>query len=350
MDFIAEFNKLINVKAFFRTIGGKKVPVKGFRRKVLAVQAGLRDLNRTSGGVYETGYNFNTKSGKLGKLAHGSSASISPIAIYGNKVKYRDLKTKSGFLHNHPDASSFSPADIVTTTRGNDIYAINTQGSIFRARAKHDLGKANPGQQGEILDKLDNQYENMSTFLLSKQQELIDKGVVKRQLLPNEVDFLTSHAFNLNLHRRGVINYRYKLGEVDKKQLENNKEIFDSLMRGDPMPSKKYTLEDWSMNIQRPFSSAYHTIDKKSTIGLQPEQMSSRLNGLLTLTHYGKNKKVRQKAKLKLRKLVYNQIHQASKDPRISKDIIQREKDRIKKLGLFNRGTSHPHFLQQLSS
>ena len=81
---VAEFNKQLNanVRGFFRTIGGKVVPVKSHsRRYVMATRQALKDLQRLGGKTMKEHSYLINKHGMVSDIVNGSDTGVRPLEV-----------------------------------------------------------------------------------------------------------------------------------------------------------------------------------------------------------------------------------------------------------------------------
>lgn len=239
MLFLADFNREINVKAYTRIIGGKAVPVRGAKRTVMRLKEALEDLRKVTGPKYGTehAYNMNPKTGIVGQRIIGNSNSVVISSQFSPKHNHYK-RTKRVVLHSHPGNTSLSVQDLFTTPRdGNTpmIFNVTPRGSVYRGYLKRggkfmDKDKVDDHVQKLIpyfYDEMDKFFENTPE---SKLKELLG-DIHNKVSVRLESRNLATHANNLFLKELGVIHYRYKLSDFDKKLCEVFKPQIDAVVK-----------------------------------------------------------------------------------------------------------------------
>lgn len=228
VDSVAEFgSREINVKAYTRIINGKAVPVKGARRTVLAIRDALNDLRKITRDNNEGAYLMNPRTGKVGQYVQGSRRKVQPFSNVISTPKGDNLTPRvvadRMVLHNHPGRGSLSVSDLFQTTnedgrklfkKGNHIFAVNNNGSIFRAKNL----TYNHNQPDKILQHAFG-IDNILYVMLKKNTQLGIKD--------DDAVFFVSHTRNLLLQDAGVIKYRAKLTPVDLQFINKANPVID---------------------------------------------------------------------------------------------------------------------------
>jgi len=218
VDFIANFNRQINIKAYTKIINGKVVPVSRSQRTLLRLKDALTDLRRRGGVAHEGGYIVPTTTGKISRYIAGKEKSV-VLDLHPN---HRDLN----FLHNHPNNSGLSFGDLLSASEsGIAIHAVTPRGSWYRAR---------------VIPNLDSYLKHPEDFQY-RQNSLIDMFLDSKEDNPNfrinekqwdSAAIAAQHAFLLDLHQHNLIQYRAKLTPKDKQVLKfYEPEIMDYLNR-----------------------------------------------------------------------------------------------------------------------
>lgn len=230
--FISEFNRLLNVKSYIKTLkNGNVINVKGYRKTLKSLNSALNDLKlRGLNNESENLYFFNPISGKVSKVAKGNSNSVSPELIL-KKIKseesYNKVLNKRWVLHNHPNSKSLSLQDFYAVPERTNIFSISSTGSIFR------------GYPTSKFKTLTFEQLRESQIDMNFLTEVLKKKMPELKIEENE--FLVSHFHNLNLKDNGYIHYRTKLSKKDKElvdnygfTIKNNLNFLDYLIDNDP--------------------------------------------------------------------------------------------------------------------
>lgn len=202
-DFLANFNRRINIRAYTKIINGKVVNVSKSQRKLLRIKDALTDLRRRGGKKHEGGYIVPNINGKISRYVEGNHNSVD--LELGKR--HRDLN----FLHNHPDNSGLSLGDLLSASHGGiTIHSVTPRGSWYRAKVVPDLEK----------------YLRDPSKFQQRQSQLIERFLESKESNPNFVvnekqwdnaSAAAQHAFLLDLKERGLIKYRAKLTDKDKR-------------------------------------------------------------------------------------------------------------------------------------
>lgn len=220
--FLADFNRKINVKAYTRVIGGKVIPVKGSRRTVMRLREALEDLrSKTAKTNIEHAYNINPRTGIVGNIIDGETHSVNPRDAY--KKRPYNAARKRNVLHSHPSDNSLSYADLVSAfDEKSTTFAVTPSGSVYRGSAKNKMFVF-----GE--KKYNNHLQKAADYFYKNGYKADDSLM------------LGTHSHNLFLKDHGIINYRYKLSDVDKKLVESAKPTIDAI-RQNKLKEVKFTM------------------------------------------------------------------------------------------------------------
>lgn len=228
---IADFGaKQINVRSYIRYIKGRAIPVKGARRTVMALPDALDDL-KTMGAAQgvEGAYLMNPRTGKVGQYVRGSIDNVSayqPIASrMSNADTLRRHRVKQNqqpryILHNHTASTSLSTHDLSGTSRSNQVFAINNNGSQFRAYVK------NPSFDS------DDHFSRSSVFAHRLLKQYPDTPI-------NDILFVATHSTNLRSHLKNDIHYRAKLTPYDNDLIEKYKNDIQNFLKQTKRPTQK---------------------------------------------------------------------------------------------------------------
>jgi len=213
--FICDFNKEINVKPYFRYINGKMTQVRGSKRSLLRLQDAIDDLHKKSTIINappELAYNFNPKSGKISKLAFGTSDKVN--------VKVSDRLNRPHYiLHTHPDSSALSIGDIKASDPKTVVFAINKNGSEFRVRKLIDFDKT------KVANKTERLYKNVVNYIRDTQNGKFYKHNV------DQARFLTTHIQALQMRDLHMIHYRFRLGVQDELLVGLHNRFINSIVK-----------------------------------------------------------------------------------------------------------------------
>jgi hypothetical protein len=216
------FNRKLNIKAFFRTLpSGKRIRINPHSRRA-ALLRGKEALEELAKSKTEAGYVV-SNSGKLSKKI--SQNSFKQVFY---RLKGQDLAARKGIsakLHSHnlPEkykqnltALTPSTADVMNSLKTGELGAVisSKDGSIFRYRQGQVLDKALPFEKRAIIQNLENKTKKFNEILYQR-----------KDLTPDEKLLVTDRYFQ-HLNKRKLIRYRIRPSETLKaRQKELNPKL-----------------------------------------------------------------------------------------------------------------------------
>jgi len=258
MYYLADFNKLLNIKSYTRIVRGKPVIVKGHKRTVFRLREALNDLkNKTDKEKVEYAYNFNPKTGIVGKEMRGEKHSVNDLINYS--PKHKEYKRANRLtLHSHPNGSSLSFQDFIVGDRGKKgtIFAVNSNGSIFRGYKKQgaELLKTDRKKIGEHTSKLINYFYDNNW-----------------DLKMNDAIFLGTHSQNKLLKNLNAVEYKYKLADKDKLLAIRFKEDIDLISK-----NQKKDLEYKLPTLYKDYMRLYATPEELKMFKIRKKRKNTK--------------------------------------------------------------------------
>lgn len=222
----------------------------------------LDTLKGAGKNLTEGSFLFNPKTGKTGKYVKGSDKAVAPFIQQKTQPK-----VDRWVLHNHPTNTSLSLADLNATKTKQQIFAKTATNSTYRGYRLKD-------------DPIDGKYVTNSM------------GYAARKLPYREAELVASHANNLRLRDKGDIFYRAKLGKVDNKIIERNKQLIDDIRNDKGISRLKLTdVEETKMQMledNRKLKNHLELLERKN---IKKGQITRSRRKLLDNNTYMKNYK-----------------------------------------------------------
>lgn len=223
-SFIGRGGKLILRKQSRRLIGSKITLTKAKERvKVLRKALDkLKTLTAADPQKLEYGAVIN-KATKRGKGVVNKGYFYTNAT--GQKVPTVDLPKGSDkfnwLLHSHPDAIPLSVADITYPKKGGTIFAIDKDGSIYRATRK-------AASTTDITDTYQAARRKIRETGLIQDAFVVDQfrnPSVSQEAIKEDLHGVVQHKLLTHLHNKGLIHYRAKLSPAMKRKVARYAEI-----------------------------------------------------------------------------------------------------------------------------
>ena len=176
------------------------------RNNVRQIDNVLRKLVNIGGKSYENAVTYNIANGKSSRIIKGTLRSVSPNSLQKTRPKVNRF-----VLHNHPTKTSLSYSDLRSAiNKHKQIYAATPSGSRFRGYVKNDernILRLHPDLQSTVASQLRKQTKLNET----------------------DINFIASHHTNRLLHKKGVVHYRARLSQPDRKLYDTYKNQLNNM-------------------------------------------------------------------------------------------------------------------------
>lgn len=149
--------------------------------------------------------------GKVAVTAYGDKTSISFLPSELSK-----MKPGMTLVHNHPNASSLSAADmLLAAQKGLTVYAVDQGGGKYWST----------GLKGDTAKSLD-----YFQYLSAKVQLAVHNAVAAGTLQASAGPTVIQHVINLVAQKKKIIDYHYSLGIMAEAAYAANNDFYEGLV------------------------------------------------------------------------------------------------------------------------